>query len=504
VLNNQINNIEYSLLCTYSLIGLIIILAANDFATIFLALELQSLSFYILSGFKKDTIFSVENGLKYFLLGSLSSSYFLLGWNLLYGFSGLSLISNFHILFFDMILPNVMKNNDMESIKKLTKKTNSNITLKDFKTSILTGIGQTSNKIITKLDQITVNLKTAYNLTINNNKCESLLTNLNKTESIKFSYYNYNAYIIKENFKETSNSYYESTLFSINSINKKKIFEYSLLLILISFFFKLAVAPFHSWSIDVYEGSPTSSTIFFATVTKISLFIVLIKIFYYGFYHFLKSFLYQFLINTSMLSVFLGSLTGITERKLKSLLAYSAINNTGYLLLAISIGTINGIKATIFYLIIYTSSSLAAWSGLISIKIIKNRHLKKESKDLSDIVMLRKTNPMLTALLILILFSSAGLPPFVGFVIKLEIFLTSIESSIFLISILIIITSILSTFYYLRIVKVICFEKILVGKLYKTLKLKQSLINCGISFFLVYQFLKPWFSILFSYKASVC
>jgi hypothetical protein len=105
VLHNKINNIEYNLLCTYSLVGLIIILATNDFTTIFLALELQSLSFYVLSRFKKDTIFSINNnGFKYFILGSLSSSYFLLGWNLLYDFSDISLLYNLHILFLDVVL----------------------------------------------------------------------------------------------------------------------------------------------------------------------------------------------------------------------------------------------------------------------------------------------------------------------------------------------------------------------------------------------------------------
>jgi hypothetical protein len=99
---------EYNLLCTYFLFGLIILLATNDFTTIFLTLELQSLSFYVLSRFKKDTIFSINNGLKYFILGSLSSSYFLLGWNLLYGFSCLSLISNYFVIF---ILYEISQNN---------------------------------------------------------------------------------------------------------------------------------------------------------------------------------------------------------------------------------------------------------------------------------------------------------------------------------------------------------------------------------------------------------
>jgi hypothetical protein len=116
------------------------ILTANDFATIFLALELQSLSFYILSGFKKDkyTIFSINNSLKYFLLGSLSSSYFLLGWNLLYGFSGLSLISNYYVLF---ILYEISQNNCI-TINKNTK------ILENIKIVLKAAINKPTSKVL--------------------------------------------------------------------------------------------------------------------------------------------------------------------------------------------------------------------------------------------------------------------------------------------------------------------------------------------------------------------
>jgi len=159
--------------------------------------------------------------------------------------------------------------------------------------------------------------------------------------------------------------------------NEFQLAESSLTLIIISFFFKLAVAPFHLWALDVWEGSLTSSTVFFAVATKFSVIIILVKICYYGFYNLITNSLYQSIIIASALSVLVGSLAGLSERKIKTLLAYSSINNVGYILLAMSVGNLNSIKTTLFYSIIYLSSSLAAWSSLISIQLKKNRYLKK-------------------------------------------------------------------------------------------------------------------------------
>jgi heme/copper-type cytochrome/quinol oxidase subunit 2 len=120
---------------------------------------------------------------------------------------------------------------------------------------------------------------------------------------------------------------------------------------------------------------------------------------------------------------------------------------------------------------------LATWSGLISIQLKKNRYKKKQNKEFSDILMLRKTNPLLAITLQIALFSTAGLPPFIGFLTKMNVFLACIESHMFLVSLITILLSIVSTFYYLRLVKIMCFEKALVGKLYKPMKLKQATVK---------------------------
>ena len=102
IIEYKINSTEYDLLMLYAILGLTLLITANDFGTIFLALELQSLSLYILAGFKKNSIYSIESGLKYFILGALSAAYFLLGWSLLYGISGLFVLSGFHFFFFNL------------------------------------------------------------------------------------------------------------------------------------------------------------------------------------------------------------------------------------------------------------------------------------------------------------------------------------------------------------------------------------------------------------------
>jgi NADH:ubiquinone oxidoreductase subunit 2 (subunit N) len=728
IIEYKVNNTEYDLLMLYAILGLTMLISANDFATIFLALELQSLSLYMLSGFKKNSIYSIESGLKYFIVGALSAAYFLLGWSLLYGTSGLFILLNFHFFFFNMfskismekdtiqyktinqenfMIPlNIFKFDNYEitlilhiynnismllnwtvnilccdnchnKVSVTTIKTEENFSVTDeilklydsekskishaeytsitcefcrefikaFKTiDAVDFVAKERLRLYTEKEEYDHKNQIPENDRSNKKRCwfcEKVIKNYKKEieneerimrinqkkmlslykqwlEADVFEYYRkylenqiskrteltpkvhkdsiikgvfetcdtaddeeYSIPVCKhvikrfkkaweieglrssiltkniekscERIKHNSKTDHEicqaikkftldarQSTFSNNQMAKPftleslflpskvnlllkdtnniiiktksneslvdelKLAESSLTLILISFFFKLAVAPFHLWSLDIYEGSPTSSTIFFAIVTKFSVVIMLMKICYYGFYSLLKSSLYQSIIIASTLSILIGSIAGLTERKLKSLLAYSSINNIGYVLLALTIGTLNGVKTTLFYLIIYLSSSLATWSGLLSIQLKKNRYIKKQNKEFADIIMLKKANPILTITLQIALFSTAGLPPFIGFLTKMNVFLTSIESHIYLVSLVTILLSIISTFYYLRLIKITCFEKLLVGKLYKPMKLKQSRVNTIFSFLLPYQFVKPWFSIFFSYKIIIC
>ena len=137
--------------------------------------------------------------------------------------------------------------------------------------------------------------------------------------------------------------------------------------------FKIAAAPFHLWVLDVYEGSPTSSTLIFAVLTKISIIVVLIKICYYCFYTLFVKDLSQYISFTGLFSVFIGSVVGLSERKIKSLLTFSSINNIGYLLLALSASVKNSIQSIFMYLINYTNANLALWTVIITIQLKKNR-----------------------------------------------------------------------------------------------------------------------------------
>lgn len=451
----KINYNEYELMILYATLGLILLITANDTMTIFLALELQGLSVYILSGIKRKSLYSIDSALKYIFAASLSTGYYLLGSSLLFGLSGLLLLVSFHFFFNEFYKLDV---------------TNNFINFEEF--SELNDIFQEMYFYAIETDEETKKVNKNTGIELDNTL-------------------NFNQIIVLNEKKFENSNYCTLTIAALSFI-------------LISFFFKLAGAPFHLWSLDVYEGSPTSSTIFFSIVTKFSIVIALVRICYYGFYILFKKFLYQYFACISILSSFAGATATLQEKKLKSLLAYSSTNNMGYLLLSLTIGTLNSLKATLFYLIIYLSSTLATWSSLISIQIKKNRYIKKQNKDFGDLILIKKNNVMLTLFFHMAIFSVAGLPPFVGFLTKMNIFLVSIESYIFLLSLITILLSIIACFYYLRLIKITCFEKVLIGKLHQLIQINQSNITNFFGFFLPYQFLKPNFSIFFSYKMIIC
>jgi len=186
----KINYFEYSVLILFALLGIFFICSSNDLITAYLSIELQSLSFYIMAALKKDSAFSVDAGLKYFILGAFSSSLFLFGSSILYGVSGTTNFEDLKNLFFLMYL-------EYESIYSVDTYT-----------------------------------------------------------------------FVKHVFIDGG------------------LIQFALVFIFVSLLFKLAVAPFHLWSLDVYEGSPSSSTFFFAVVPKLAIFILIIRIFYSSFFEY--------------------------------------------------------------------------------------------------------------------------------------------------------------------------------------------------------------------------
>jgi NADH-quinone oxidoreductase subunit N len=257
----KINFFEYSILILFALLGIFFICSSNDLITAYLSIELQSLSFYIMAAMKKDSAFSVDAGLKYFILGAFSSSLFLFGSSILYGVSG------------------------------------------------------------------TTNFEDLKNLSFCMGSAPYSIDMLNDSTFIR-------------------------SVFLDGSL-----IQFALIFIFVSLLFKLAVAPFHLWSLDVYEGSPSSSTFFFAVVPKLAIFVLLVRIFYSSFFEQVTKWRY-YIVVVAILTIIVGSFGGLEQKKLKSLLAYSSISHMGYTLVAFSTGTFEGMQILFCYLFLYMIAGL--------------------------------------------------------------------------------------------------------------------------------------------------
>ena len=302
------------------------------------------------------------------------------------------------------------------------------------------------------------------------------------------------------NVCEITNAYIDNLVLPIKYFNLH-IIEFALIFILISLFFKLAIVPFHAWAPDVYEGSPSSSAFFFSVVPKVAIFILMLQIFYFSFHGFFNSF--KCIIACSIFfSVLVGSLGGLEQRKFKSLLVYSSISHMGYSLIVFNSGVVNNLQTLFCYLIIYSFSSLCIWSIFILTRVKINR-LRKQNKDLTDFVLMSKANYTLAMFLSIILFSVAGFPPMVGFLVKINVFSVGIESSMYFIVIISILCSVIATFFYIRIIKIIFFEKVIVGKLYHPITTEKVFILSILLWFSLFLFLNPTLLFLFSHKFSL-
>jgi NADH-quinone oxidoreductase subunit N len=389
----RLTSFEYLLVLMFAVLGLMLLCSSNDLLTAYLAIELSSLSFYILASFKKSSNYSVEGGIKYFVTGAVSSAFFLLGSSYIYGTAG----------------------------------------------------------------------------TIN-------FTDLSDLFSLVFN---------KSTFYNGSFDY--------------SFIELGLTLILFSLFIKLALAPFHLWSLDVYEGSPTSSTFFFAVVTKLSIFVLLIRLCYSSFFN-LNSCWQFYSLWIGVFSIFVGSFGGLKQRKLKTILAYSSTSHMGYALIAFSTSSFEGVQMLLFYLIIYMISGLCVWSILSFLRLKKKKSDRKHNKELGDLALLKNSNGALVFCFSLAMFSIAGIPPMVGFLAKAGIFLSVIGVSFYFIALISIVLSVVSTFYYIRIIKVLYFENLLVGKLYHPIYTKKPAVLSVLIFSLIFLFLYPTTLYLNNYK----
>jgi len=254
------------------------------------------------------------------------------------------------------------------------------------------------------------------------------------------------------------------------------------------------------WSPDVYEGSPVSSTIFFAVIPKIGLFSVFLRLYQDIFFAFNGTFILV-LIFFSMASVIIGSFVSLRQKKLKRLLAYSSISHVGYLLLAFASNSLEGTQSLFFYLVIYMITSLGIWSVVLSLDTQQN---KEKAKTLIDLASISSTNPLLGVTAMLTFFSLAGVPPLVGFFAKMEIFVSALGSSLFLGSFIAILSSVVSSYYYIRLIKSMYFEKNNLNFFIFSVA-RFSSLTMGLSmFFLIYFFIDPFLLLLISQKMALC
>lgn len=642
--DQKLSNFEYYIILLTSIFGFFLLCGANDLITAYLAIELQGLAFYVLASFKKSSNFSIESGVKYFVLGSLSTAIFLLGITFVYGLSGSVFLTDFRDLFIWVFSANSFFlsfssiSDGMESFQK--KMSFADLDSDSVKLQAIFDklelfkqkahlVGQDSNLLLANSNNINTESNLIKNISdemlsipnqidahsywyykdsLNDSQIYKVVNDLwllpnfflestlqdasvelsysylqNNMDNLDYdsfknvkevfsnmylyedeimsstsgssSFYQLNnnltsaddildfcnvlqCFAVSSEMKEIesslnlnllsdlANSFFVSNnvdyMFSVTNISSLSeflnlgvdnvgsqnfMFDFSfvvsgMLIILFALFFKLALAPFHLWAPDVYEGSPSSSTFFFMIISKFSIFILLLRICYSSFYSLISYWqFYSLLVATT--SIFVGAVAGLKQRRLKSLLTYSSINNMGFVLLAFSIGGFEGVQIKFFYLMVYILSGLCTWSIVLHLKLKKKMYFEKQNLDLGDLALLQESNNVVAQNLAIILFTLAGIPPMVGFLAKMGVFKALSGVSIYFFSFTNILFSVIATFYYIRIVKIIFFENLLVGNLYASINTKKTFIINLLTFLLVFLFTSPMLLYFYSYKVTL-
>jgi NADH:ubiquinone oxidoreductase subunit 2 (subunit N) len=504
------NNFEYIVLITISVLGLLLLCSSNDLITAYLSIELHSVAFYLMAAFKKNSSYSIESGLKYFIIGALSSAFFLFGSAILYGCLGTLNFDDFRTLltllsqsreftaFLTLFLPIVFTSVEVEE------------------KPLLIGFDNCVSSSSSKIEANSLDLSFIESYTAQLNIPSNSILTENYSQLMESRFIDTHFWVTEFEFKDVNSQDFLSNalnclkltdFFNVN-LSELNVVDFNLIyigffLICISIFIKLALAPFHLWSLDVYEGSPNSTTAFFAVIPKIALFVLLARLCYSSFYELFNVNYQNYFVFLAVLSIFVGSVGGLEQRNLKTLLAYSSVSHTGYLFLAFNMNTAESFQMMFYYLVIFMISGLCFWSVYLFIKQNQKFYYKKHNKELGDFVLLKESNPTLALILVMTLFSIAGIPPLIGFLAKVGVFLVTIESSAYLVAVISILLSVISTFYYIRMIKVLYFENSLVGKLYYPISTNKALVISFLALSLIILCLNPTFIYLVFYKASL-
>lgn len=401
-LENKVEVFEYFILCLLSLIGLCFIVSSTDLISVYLSLELQTLSFYVLTLFLRTSVFSVEAGLKYFISGAAASALLILGISIMYGFSGSTNFFVFRILFENPIID------------------------ESWEAFVNSG-GIQADKLTYQIYQI----------------LENTQINVKNLEVIVAADHN-------ASFQGLSDSIFnwDKAYMIMPDINY---FIFGFYCVISALFFKLGLAPFHQWVPDIYEGSKTNVTVLFSVVPKLAVFVVLFRLI--SVFGDPTQLIYLKIVG--LLSLYLGSFGAYGQHRSKRLLAYSGIAHTGYALIALSCGTYSGINSAIFYTCIYMLTSLFLWGGLLA--FLKNQ---ERTIYITDLVSWFNLHFGLAILSFLVLFSLAGIPPFAGFWSKLSVFICLASIKSYVLVVLAGLVAGLGFIYYLALILVLFEEEV--------------------------------------------
>ena len=231
------------------------------------------------------------------------------------------------------------------------------------------------------------------------------------------------------------------------------VLTFGIVFIIVGLAFKISAVPFHMWAPDVYEGSPTSITIFFAILPKIAALTVFIRFLYVPFLNLIDQW-QMIIVFLSIASMLFGAIAAIGQSNLKRLVAYSSIGHMGYALSGLATGTNQGIQSSISYISIYLFMNLAFFCCLFML-----RRDEKYFENIQDLSGLSKNHPLLSFCFLIVLFSLAGIPPLAGFFAKFYIFSAVIDQSMYFLAIVGLLSTVIAAFYYLRLIKIIYFDK---------------------------------------------
>ena len=241
-------------------------------------------------------------------------------------------------------------------------------------------------------------------------------------------------------------------LFSSNAPISKGIIL-GLVLVIVAFCFKLSAVPFHMWTPDVYEGSPTPVTAFFATAPKVAALALFTRILLGAFAHALHDW-QQVIVFVSLASMFVGALGAIMQSNIKRLLAYSSIGHVGFMLMGLAAGSFNGVQAVLIYLSLYIFMSVGVFGAVLLMKKVG-----KSLENIKDLAGLSQNNPALAIAISICVFSMAGIPPMAGFFGKFYVVKAAIEANLTWLAVAGVISSVISCYYYLKIIKTMYFDE---------------------------------------------